>query len=93
MGKSLLIILLYKLKLNYCMSNKEISEIKISQSLDVATFDFDSLEQSVSAGLIGFGNPHSRLTAHEQILLWKEQTIQAGQFPDRDEFCSTMATY
>lgn len=55
--------------------------------------DFDVMEQSILAGSIGFGNPHSRLTALEQFLLWKEMTKQKGQFPDRDEFCNIMATY
>jgi hypothetical protein len=55
-------------------------------------YNFDAIEQSVLLGRVAFGNPHSRLTPHEQFLHWK-QAIESGQFESRDAWYNTMATY
>ena len=55
-------------------------------------YDFDAIEQECLSGSIGFGNPHSKLTRHEQFLLWKKM-IQEGTFVDRDEYCNKMVEY
>jgi hypothetical protein len=52
--------------------------------------NFDAIEKEVVSGSIGFGNPHSRLTPHEQFLHWKN-LILSGSSLDRDEWSNAMA--
>ena len=57
-------------------------------------FDFDKIERAIiesqtNPSVIGFGNPHSKLTELEQFHLWKKM-IQEGSFVDRDDFCNKM---
>ena len=61
-------------------------------NVDTLEYDFDAIEDSVRSGSIGFGNPRSKLTQHEQFLLWKRM-IQEGLFQNRDEYCKSMAAY
>jgi len=70
----------------------ESTDEKIKRVHD-ALWDFDTKERLVSQGLVGFGNPDSRLSQLEQFHLWKAETIQKGDFPDRDDFCRRMAAY
>lgn len=55
-------------------------------------YNFDAIEKSVLQGSIGFGNPDSKLTPHEQYLEWKKM-ILSGEFVDRDDFCNKMLAY
>jgi hypothetical protein len=55
-------------------------------------YDFDVIEKSILSEPIGFGNPYSKWTVHEQFLFWK-QMIQSGRFQSRDEYCNILVTY
>lgn len=69
-------------------------EKKILDGVTMEGYDFDVIEASLSNphSVVGFGNPHSRLTALEQFQVWKKM-ILSGEFVDRDDFCNRMATY
>ena len=54
---------------------------------------FNSMEQSILSESIGFGNPDSKLTQHEQFLIWKRWMKHEELFVDRDEFCTSMLLY
>lgn len=56
-------------------------------------YNFDAMERSIlTPSVAGFGNPDSKLTEHEQFLLWKRM-IQEDLFESRDAFCNSMAEY
>lgn len=55
-------------------------------------FNFDAIEKSVLDESVGFGNPDSKWSVHEQFLLWKKM-IQSGRFQSRDEYCNILVRY
>jgi len=55
-------------------------------------YNFAAIEKSVVEDGVGFGNPDSKWTVHEQFLLWKKM-IQSGRFQNRDAYCNILVTY
>lgn len=54
---------------------------------------FNAMEKSILSGQGGFGNPDSKLTTHQQFLLWRRWMKQKELFADRDDFHNKMALY
>lgn len=76
------------------LSQKEFTE-KCDRALAYLNSDeyYDHLEQSILSGQGGFGDPHSKLTTHQQFLLWKRWMKQTGLFQNRDEFHNALLSY
>jgi len=74
--------------------SEPVGEVKTNAFINPVThdFDFDAIEKAVLSQSIGFGNPDSKWTAHEQFLYWKRM-LQEGLFRSRDEYCNILVRY
>lgn len=76
------------------LKSREIGDGKTIAFVNVDTleYDFEAMEKSILSQPIRFGNPDSKLSPHEQFLLWKRM-IEEGLFRTLDEYCNSMAAY